>query len=406
MMDQELAKQAIMGIVFVGGARYSQPLDHTSAKKFQLLAQLGEIFVIGFSQDIRPRYFKEHAQFYLLPKWPLPALRYLTLFLIGPWLALWLIWRRGVQVLVAQSPYEGFAAALSKKISGWFKRKIVLIIESHGDFEESLFLQRRVRLPSLYRFLMRHVAKFALKHADLLRAISNSTRAQLEQWAPGKPIVQFPTWTDIEAFFKVGAAGEKTFDAIVFAGVLTSLKGVHVLIDAFAQVAQEFPDAQLWIIGKAENKGYAQLLKAQVARLGLNGRVIFMNAMPQQELARKIAQARALVLPSLSEGLGRVVIEAMACSIPVIGSRVGGIPEIIQDGVTGFLVLPGDVNALAQRIRWILSHPEEAKQMGQRAREFAERFFSAKAYQQGYVQLLQMAESLLKECGHHAPPAL
>ena len=405
-MDQELAKQAIMRIAFVGGARYSQPLDHTSAKKFQHLAQLGEIFVIGFSQDMRPRWFKEHARFYLFPKWPLPILRYLTMFLVGPWLILWLIWRHRVQILTAQSPYEGFAAALAKKIAGWFGGKVVLVVESHGDFEESLFLQRWIRWTGLYRFLMRHAALFALKHADLLRAVSNSTRAQLERWTPGKPVVQFPTWTDIEVFLEAGATGEKAVNAIAFVGVLIPLKGVHFLIDAFAQVSREFPDARLWIIGKAENEGYAQSLKEQVARLGLNDRVVFMNAMPQQELARHIAKARALVLPSLSEGLPRVVFEAMACGTPVIGSRVSGIPEIIEEGVTGFLVPPGDVDALAQRLKWILSHPEEAKQMGKRAREFAQRFFSPKAYQQSYARLFQMAESILREVNHHAPAAL
>lgn len=395
-----------MKVCFVGGARYSQPLDDTSAKKFQLLAQLGEIFVIGFSQDMCPRWFKEHARFYLFPKWPLPILRYLTMFLVGPWLILWLIWRHRVQILIAQSPYEGFVAALAKKIAGWFGRKVVLVVESHGDFEESLFLQRRIRWTGLYRFLMRHVALFALKHADLLRAISNSTRDQLERWTPGKPVVQFPTWTDIEVFLEAGVTGEKAVNAIAFVGVLIPLKGVHFLIDAFVQVSREFPDAQLWIIGKAENAGYTQSLKAQVARLGLNGHVMFMDAIPQQELARKIAQARVLVLPSVSEGLGRVVFEAMACGTPVIGSRVGGIKEMIEEGVTGFLVPPGDVDALAQRLKWILSHPEEAKQMGKRAREFAQRFFSLKAYQQSYARLFQMAESILREGDHHAPAAL
>ncbi|MEM2991071.1 MAG: glycosyltransferase, partial [Halobacteria archaeon] len=110
--------------------------------------------------------------------------------------------------------------------------------------------------------------------------------------------------------------------------------------------------------------------------------------------------------PSVSEGLGRVVFEAMACGTPVIGSRVGGVQEMIEEGVTGFLVPPGDVDELAQRHKWILSHPEEAKQIGERAREFAQRFFSPKAYQQSYARLFQIAESILREGDHHAPAAL
>jgi len=104
-------------VVFIGGARYNQPLDATSEKKWRLLSELGEMFVIGFSQDIRPRRFTQHAHFYLLPKFPLPVFRYLAMFTVGPALAFWLILRHGVRVLVAQSPYEGFAAAIAKVLA-------------------------------------------------------------------------------------------------------------------------------------------------------------------------------------------------------------------------------------------------------------------------------------------------
>jgi glycosyltransferase involved in cell wall biosynthesis len=385
-----------MKACFLGGARYSQPLDATSERKFRVLEQLGEIFVIGFSQNLKPRRFSDHAHFYLLPKFPLPLLRYLAMFAVGPVLALWLIWRHGVRILVAQSPYEGFAAAIVKVVAGWFGRRLALIVENHGDFEESLFLQRRVRWVGLYCFLMHYSAGFALKHADLLRAVSDSTRAQLERRAPVKPIAQFVAWTDIEVFFKAGINSRKTINTIVYAGVLIPRKGVEFLIDAFAQVAHEFSNARLWLIGKAENKEYAKALKTQVARFGLNGNVEFFEALPQQELAKYMARACALVLPSLSEGLGRVVFEGMACGTPVIGSSVGGIPGMIEEGVTGFLVPPGDLKELTERLLWVLRHPKEAEKMGQKAREFAQRFFSPQAYQQSYDQLFRKAENILQ----------
>jgi hypothetical protein len=185
-------------VCFIGGTRYSQPLDATGEKKFRALKALGELFVIGFSQDLRLRRFTEHARFYLLPKLPLPVLRYAETFIMGLPLVLWLILRHGVQILVAQSPYEGFVAAWAKRVAGWLGYKVLLAVESHGDFAESLFMQRRILLPELYRPLMRCAARFALKHADSLRVISNTTRQQLERWVPGKSIIQFPTWTDIE----------------------------------------------------------------------------------------------------------------------------------------------------------------------------------------------------------------
>jgi len=388
-------------VAFLGGPRYSKPLDETSRKKFLLLAELGNIFVVGFSQSLRPRVFYKHAHFYLFPQWPMPVLRYLTMFTLGPLLALWLIFRYKVQILVTQSPYEGFAGAVAKKIAGLFGRRVALVVENHGDFEESLFLQRRVKAQKLYRFIMRRVASFSLWYADVLRAISNTTRSQLEQWAPVKPIVQFATWTDIEVFFMAGkevkSHENRKPPEIVYVGVLTPLKGVHFLIEAFSRITQAVPEARLVIIGKEENPEYADSLKKQMQELGLAEKVKFLPSMLQAELARKVARARVLVLPSLSEGLGRVVFEAMACGTPVIGSRVGGIPEMIQDGVNGFLVPPGDVNALAERLRWFFEYPDKVTYMGQQARRFAKEFFSPEAYVRHYASLLAMALEAIEE---------
>jgi glycosyltransferase involved in cell wall biosynthesis len=269
----------------------------------------------------------------------------------------------------------------------------MLIIESHGDFEQSLFLQRRVLLPSLYRSLMRWTALYALKQADLLRAVSNSTREQLLRWAPGKQIIQFPAWTDVGAF--LNAEAESTDIDVLYAGVLTPLKGIHILIEAFARVKKDLPDLTLYVVGRDENKGYAAELKNQVSVLGLETGVHFVREVPQQQLAHYMARCRVLVLPSLSEALGRVILEALSVGKPVIGSAVGGIPEMIQEGATGFLVPPGNVEALADRLHWLLTHPEEAAEMGKQARAFAENFFSPSAYQQGYRQLIKEAEKVL-----------
>jgi glycosyltransferase involved in cell wall biosynthesis len=391
---------------FIGGTRYSQPLDPTSEKKFRALKGLGELFIIGFSRDMRPRRFTEHAHFYLLTKLPLPMLRYAETVVLGVPLACWLIFRHGVHVLVAQSPFEGFAAALAKKIAGWFGYRVALVVESHGDFEESLFMQRSVVLPRLYRLLMRLTANFAFKHADVFRTISDSTRCQLENWTPGRPIVQFPAWTDIEVFLQAGINEERSSEDILYTGVLIPRKGVRHLINAFASVTKDFPQSRLLILGHEENKTYTAELKEQVKRLGVAGRVLFIGAMPQAELAMWMRRASVFVLPSVSEGLGLVVVEAMASGTPVIGSNVGGIPEMVQDGVTGFLIPPGDETVLAEKIRWVLENPDKTREMGRYARAFAERFFSTKVYMNGYKQILEVAHDLLTEDRANAPSTL
>jgi glycosyltransferase involved in cell wall biosynthesis len=378
---------------FLGGARYSRPLDPTNQKKFRAMKSFGEIFVIGFSHGWRPSIFTEHARFYLLPALPLAVLRHLEMLIAGSLLALWLVLRHDVRIIVTQSPYEGLAAAAVKKIAGWLGRRIFLVVEVHGDFERSFFMERQVRFSKFYHFVMNHVARFSLGQANLLRAISSSTRKQLEQWAPGKRVVQFPAWTDIEVFLRAGMHNEEQHTGrVMYAGVLTPLKGVHRLISAFVPIAEEFADARLMIVGRDENKDYADALQKQVQQLQLDGRVEFKEAMPQSELAMWMGSAAVVVLPSSSEGLGRVIIEAMATGTPVIGSQVGGIPDLITDRISGFLVPPDDERGLTERIRWILENPVEARAMGREGRDFAAQFFSTEVYLSGYRQIFQVAQ--------------
>lgn len=390
---------------WIGGARFPYPLDSTTGKKWQMMAGMGiQAHVIGFSTDLRPRRFTQHAVFHLLPGLKNALLRYIVIFLGAPLIALRLVFSRGVRVLIAQSPYEGAIGAFVKQVAGVFGRRLILIIENHGDFEDSLFLYRHIPLEGLYRALMRQSARYAFRHVDILRAVSTTTAAQLQKWAPDKPLVQFMTWTDSEAF----AAGERLAPPssnrdIVYAGVLIPLKGIHFLLDALAALAPDFPDAHLWLVGSPDNAEYVEQLKQQIHRLGLETHVTFAGRVTQQELAERMSGARVTVLPSLSEGLPRVIVEAMLCGSPVIGTAVAGIPDLIEDGVTGYLVPPGDTDALEAALRRVLAHPD-IDQMGQRAREFAQAFFSPDRYFAGYRQLFEQASAFFSQKQQRGKP--
>jgi glycosyltransferase involved in cell wall biosynthesis len=124
----------------------------------------------------------------------------------------------------------------------------------------------------------------------------------LQRWRPGKSIAQFPTWTDIDVFLRADPKEPKNGSQdIIYAGVLIPRKGVHYLIGAFAAVTKDFPEACLLIVGSEDNRDYAEELKNQVKRLGLDRRVLFMSAMPQENLARRMGNSRVCVLPSVSE---------------------------------------------------------------------------------------------------------
>ncbi len=378
-----------ISVCWIGNPRYSQPLNPTDEKKWSLLTQLGvRMFVVGFAVGLRPRRFTQYARFILLPELPISILRYLEMFTFAPFILLWLIARHNVSVIVAGSPFEGSIGALAKNIAQLFGKRVALVVESHGDFEVAVLEQRQVSFRSVYRWFMHKAANYSFQHADVLRAVSNSTREQVNRWIPNKSVIQFMTWTDVSAFrdrpreIPVSEARD-----IVHAGVLIPRKGVHTLLAAFAQIANEVPEAHLWIIGKPENTAYAAQLNAQTETLGLQNRITFVGGVGQQELAKYMARGRAMVLASLSEGLPRVVVEGMMSGLAVIASRVSGIPEVIEDGVTGYLIPPEQPDVLAETLRRMYANADIEK-MTQKARTFAEQFFSESAYVDGYRRLL------------------
>ncbi len=375
-------------VCWISSARYSQPLDATSARKWQLLAALSdyEIRVIGFSESLRPRIFHEHVHFYLLPQPPTAPLRYLCFFSLAPLLLLILLLQRRADILVAQSPFEGALGAAATLLA----RRPRLIVENHNNFEQDLFLQREIPLKWLYRALMLAAARFAFRQAAAVRVISTSTAQRARHYAPHLPQVRFMTFSDTDVFEKLERrVPVEAAQDIVYAGVLIPRKGLHHLLTAFAALEQ--PSAQLYLVGHAENADYAAALKKQAQALGIDGRTHFVGAVSQRELAGYFATARVMVLPSLSEGLGRVVVEAMLLGLPVIGSRVGGIPDMIQPGENGWLVAPGDEADLTAALEEV--YRADVATMGENARAFAQDFFSPAKYAAGYQQLFEVAQA-------------
>jgi glycosyltransferase involved in cell wall biosynthesis len=297
-------------------------------------------------------------------------------------------------------------AAVAKIGARMLGKRVALILESHGDFEESLFMHRPMHFQWAYRFLMRRATRFSTKQADLLRAVSNSTRQQLERWVSEKPLVQFPTWTDMEVFVEAGETKKLAFpQEIVCACALIPRKGVHHLINAFAAIARDFPGITLAIIGHEENKAYSDMLREQARTYDIVTQVRFIAGVSQLELASWMKRAYVFVLPTYSEGLPRVIFEAMATGTPVIATAVSGIPEIVQDEWNGCLVPVGDEEALAGRLRWVLTNPVKVQEMGCRAHNFARSFFSTESYLSGYKQLFDKARAWCDDA-QHTPAAL
>ena len=146
---------------------------------------------------------------------------------------------------------------------------------------------------------------------------------------------------------------------LVFVGRLAAVKGVPVLLEAMALARKSRPDLHLTLIGDGPER---TALEAEAKPLG--DAVRFVGYRAQDAVAGALMQADALVLPSFAEGVPVVLMEAMAAGLPVIATRIAGIPELVQDGVSGLLVPPGDATALAGAILSILADPAQSARMG------------------------------------------
>ena len=177
----------------------------------------------------------------------------------------------------------------------------------------------------------------------------------------------------------------------LFVGALTTwhaYKGVDVLLRAFKNASEKQANFKLLIVGSGNLMGK---YRSMAQELGISSSVVFAGKVSDEELPKYYAACDFAILPSKdsSEGFGLVLLEAMACGKAVIGSQVGGIVEVITDGVNGLLAEPNDVEALARAIRNLFDDDQKRAMMGQFGRRFAE--------SHDWSAVAQKVESLYKE---------
>jgi glycosyltransferase involved in cell wall biosynthesis len=156
---------------------------------------------------------------------------------------------------------------------------------------------------------------------------------------------------------------------------LSDRKGMPFLLDALKLLMDEGRRFSCLIVGGGGSSSEEKigLLKQKAASQGLTPRLVFTGL--RGDIPEILSLFDFFVLPSLDEGLGRSLVEAMTAGKPVVASRVGGIPEAVEDGKTGILVPPRDAHALAGALSVMLDNPEKALEMGRRGRERAEKLF-------------------------------
>jgi glycosyltransferase involved in cell wall biosynthesis len=178
---------------------------------------------------------------------------------------------------------------------------------------------------------------------------------------------------------------------ILFVGNFVPSKGISTLIDAFAKLRAEMPELQLVLCGDGPER---ERLCQHVRSLGLDESVCFPGRVSREVVPDYFRAADVFVLPSLSEGSGNVLVEAGACGKPLVGAAVGGIPDYIEDGVTGFLFEKANSEDLAAKLRRLFRDPELAERLGRAARVRVE---NRHQYGQMLNQLLAIFESVLHQ---------
>ena len=243
------------------------------------------------------------------------------------------------------------------------------------------------------RWYVRPALRWTLRHAGALTAITEDCRQHaLRAGAPAERIRLVFNGTDLRRFSPAdnGSRWDQRYGPhMVFAcRQLFPRKGIRFLLEAAAQLKPQFPDLKVVLAGD----GFERPALVKLAEeLGISVDVIFLGWVPNADLPPYYRAAAVSVIPSLEEGFGIPAAEAMGCEVAVVASDAGGLPEVVEHGVTGLVVPRGDSGALAVAIGSLLADPERRRRMGKAGRKRALRLFdwdrSAEQFEELYREV-------------------
>ncbi|HEY5101042.1 MAG TPA: glycosyltransferase family 4 protein [Gaiellaceae bacterium] len=328
-------------VLFVSRTRYRLPLEPQVARKWDALAAELDVRVLATGDGSDERFHLVPARspaFYV--SLPVHVARELRSFRPA--------------VVVAQSPYEAGAALVGRALAHVPAR---VLLEVHGDWRTATTLYgsplRRLLEPASLT-----VARVAVRAADAVRTVGPFTTS-LVRSVGVEPAATFTTYSDTSAFTASPPVPVPDVQRALFVGVAERYKNVQGLVDAWRRVAAQLPDAALHVVSRGRERALLERLVRDLPQ-----QVRWDEWLPSEQIASALDESAVLVLPSFSEGLPRVAMESFSRGRGVVGSRAGGIPDIVEDGVSGLLVAPGDAGTLADALVRALSEPGLAQTLG------------------------------------------
>jgi glycosyltransferase involved in cell wall biosynthesis len=292
---------------------------------------------------------------------------------------------RALRALRAQGHSGGRPRLLATlQVSYTRERRAVRAVRAGGALNR--VVSRPVASERVFKWLraplLSALGRMTVRLVDGVVAPSRATAAELRSDYGAREVAVIPNGV------AASAVGDRSLAArsgtVLFVGRLRTRKAVAVLVEAWAEVAREFPAARLVLLGAGEQRD--QLL-AQVERLRLGESVRLAGAVPRAEIDQWLRTADIFCLPSTYEGFPLAILEAMGQGLPVVATTVAGVPEAVDDGHTGLLVPPEDAPALAAALGRLLRDPELGRGMGRRGRSVLVERFAISRICAGYLEL-------------------
>jgi glycosyltransferase involved in cell wall biosynthesis len=360
-------------VLFVSRERHRLPLDDVQRRKWDAIAAEVEPRIVAAAPAGYPT---RDERFRLVPPSRPRALDGAAFYAALPFRVARELHEWRPDAVLVQGVHEGALVLLARMLA---RSRARVVLDVHGDWRTATRLYGSP-LRGLLSPLADALAPVAVRRADAVRTLSPTTTEQVRALGV-EPAAEFPAYVDLEAFTATPPKPLPDEPRALFVGVLERYKAVDVLAEAWRRVSGSEP---LTLIGE----GTLRPLVEQLARD--DPRVAWTPRLAPDEVARALDDATVLLLPSRSEGLPRVAIEALCRGRPIVGARAGGIPDIVEDGVNGILVEPGDAAALAAAIEGVLADRELAERLAAGARETAQRWIATpEAYAARLAALLR-----------------
>jgi len=305
---------------------------------------------------------------------------------------------------------RGFDWRLIWRLARLFRRESVDVVHSHNwaTFLYTVLAARLARVPviihgehgleeqrtrplraALQRWLAGSVTQFTAVSTDLARAL-------VRDWKlPQGRVTTIPNGVNLDDFgqrhdidrLREAASFPREARIILNIGGIRPIKDHATLIRAFARVSAALPVSRLLLVGSDYGNGMKPALERLIDSLGLRGAVIFAGV--RHDIPQLLALSHVYANTSLFEGMSNTILEAMAAGKPVVATAVGGNPELVQDGTTGFLVAPGDHEQLGERLTALLAEPALCARFGETGRRRAEQHHSLSSMVRRYADLYQ-----------------